>query len=96
MPETSYGEPPRNPIGMVDHAIEQLQISTTNFFTSAEDAMTGAAAAIFMPFIKPVDAFIPEGDGLDSDEEEEDERKGKVTHALKETEKAVTQGFQYL
>jgi hypothetical protein len=61
----------------VDGAIESFQIHASKLFAQAEDAVTGAAGAILMPFIKPADSFIPEGDGLDS-EDEEDARQSKT------------------
>ncbi len=68
----------------VDGAIEQFQIHASKLFAQAEDAVTGAAGAILMPFIKPADSFVPEGDGLDSEDEEE-ARQCKTCKCIEES-----------
>mmetsp|Transcript_50 Transcript_50/g.159 ORF Transcript_50/g.159 Transcript_50/m.159 type:complete len:403 (+) Transcript_50:126-1334(+) len=56
---------------MVDAAIEEAQTGLSTFWTKTEDTIAGLGASIFMPFIKPLETFKPDGEGLDSDSEDE-------------------------
>uniref|UniRef100_A0A7S1GST5 Uncharacterized protein n=1 Tax=Hemiselmis andersenii TaxID=464988 RepID=A0A7S1GST5_HEMAN len=57
---------------MVDAAIEDAQVYLSRIWAKTEDTVAGVGAAVFMPFIQPLETFKPDGEGLDEDSEDED------------------------
>lgn len=67
---------------MVDAAIQEMHTNLSRFWTKAEDTVAGAGAAILMPFIQPLENFKPDGEGLESDDDDREDVTGWTRTSL--------------
>jgi len=67
---------------MVDAAIEEMHTNLSRFWTKTEDTLAGAGAAILMPFIQPLESFKPDGEGLESDDDDAEDVTGWMRTSL--------------
>ena len=67
---------------MVDAAIEEMHTNLSRFWTKTEDTLAGAGAAILMPFIQPLESFKPDGEGLESDDDDAEDATGWMRTSL--------------